>query len=322
MDVQRLRPRGNPSTSSLIDLPEYIITTFVPGAHPLLARYPKMFRSLGLLLALWYFGPIARLQSLWSRFSSLFVSTISVSSEEDLFSYLVSYIAEHKTLRADQSLNATTNPPQEGRRHRRHDPEFEESNRRVTEDPKIKYEQGQGMQIFVHQKRIFWVTRKYGEGHTYLGNRYKRIEIISLSCLGRSTQPIRDLIEEVYYMNKDKERSLTIIRRPYTGGYGSRLSWSRLTAKPRRALDTVILDAAQKAQVLADVEEYMDEATSTFYGNHGIPYRRGYLFHGSVPHRSATSEFSSSDSRVGRPVWGRPHLPWHLLRASTWTCTC
>lgn len=81
-------------------------------------------------------------------------------------------------------------------------------------------------------------------------------------------------------MNKDKERTMTIIRRPFTGGYSSRLSWSRLTAKPRRALDTVILDPTQKSAILKDVEEYMDESTQNFYGDHGIPYRRGYLFYG------------------------------------------
>ncbi|EXJ89046.1 hypothetical protein A1O3_02110 [Capronia epimyces CBS 606.96] len=281
MDIQRVRRNSAfPSTSGLVDLPEYIISTFFPAARPLLETHPQLFRFLGVLLALWYFGPLARLQSLWSRISSLIVATVNVSSEEDLFAYLTSYIADRKTLRADQSLTASSNPPQESRRRHRHDPDIEESGRRNNEDPKIRYEQGQGMQLFVYKRRLFYITRQYGDGHTYFGNRYKRIEIMSVSCLGRSTAPIKELIEHIYYLNKDKERTLTIIRRPYTGGYGSRLTWSRLTSKPRRALDTVILDAAQKEQVLADVEEYMDEATMSFYANHGIPYRRGYLFHG------------------------------------------
>lgn len=280
MDMQHMRRSGPLGTSSLVDLPEYIITSFLPGARPLLDRYPRLFRFLGVLLAFWYLGPVARLQAIWSRFSSLLVASISMSSEEDLFNYVTSYIAERKTLRADQSLTASSNPPQDQRRRHRHDPDYEESSRRTNEDPKIKYEQGQGLQLFIHKKRLFYISRKYGEGHTYHGNRYKRIEVITLSCLGRTTQPIKDLLEHIYFLNKDKERSLTIIRRPYTGGYGSRLTWSRLTSKPRRALDTVILDATKKEQVLADVEEYMDEATMTFYANHGIPYRRGYLFHG------------------------------------------
>ncbi|KAJ9651992.1 hypothetical protein H2198_008771 [Neophaeococcomyces mojaviensis] len=276
MDLTRI----SRSAGDLGSLPEHIITNFIPGAQPLLQKYPRVFRFLGVLLALWYFGPIARLQYFWSRFSQLLVSTITVSSEEDLFQYLITWIAEKTTIREDQTLNAITNTPVEDRRRRRHDPDFEEIARKPVEDPKIKYEQSQGTQIFIHNRRIFVIKRTSGDGHTYYGNRYKRMEILSISCLGRSTQPIKNLIEEVYQLHKDKERTMTIIRRPFTGGYSSRLSWSRLTAKPRRALDTVILDPIQKQAVLKDVEEYMDESTQNFYGDHGIPYRRGYLFYG------------------------------------------
>lgn len=283
MDIQRIRRTAATGTNSLIELPEYIITTFFPSARPLLDKHPALFRFVGILLALYYFGPVTRLQTLWQRFSSLLVSTVTVSSDEDLFNYLSTYIAETRTLRADQLLNATLNTPHDfmpGRRRRApHEMDVEESARRTT-DPKIKYEQGQGVQLFIYQRRLFYVSRKYGEGHTYAGNRYSRIEVLSVSCLGRSTTPIKEFLENIYRMNKEKERSLTIIRRPYDGGYGGRSTWSRLTSKPRRALDTVILDAGQKEQVLADVEEYMDETTMNFYASHGIPYRRGYLFHG------------------------------------------
>ena len=137
-----------------------------------------------------------------------------------------------------------------------------------------------GVQVFMHKRRIFWAKRALGEGHTYSANRYKRAEVLSISCLGRSAEPIKALLEEIFKTNKDKERNLTIIRRPYGQGFGSRLNWSRLTSKPRRKLDTVILEERQKNAVLADIDEYMSEETRTFYGNHGIPYRRGYLFHG------------------------------------------
>jgi mitochondrial chaperone BCS1 len=58
------------------------------------------------------------------------------------------------------------------------------------------------------------------------------MEILKLSCIGRSTQPIKDLLEEVYREHKDKEKSLTIIRRPFGVHYG-RNGWSRISQKPR-----------------------------------------------------------------------------------------
>lgn len=191
-----------------------------------------------------------------------------------------SFLKEKRALRPSQALNAITNPVKDTRRFR-HDPEYEEkAQRNARKESTISFEQGQGMQIFVHQRRLFWVQRMDGEGHSYYGNRYKKQELLKFSCLGRSVSPIKELMEEVYKMNKEKEKSLTVIRRPYGSGHGSRLTWSRLTAKRRRQLDTVILQESQTSTIIADVEEYMSEATRIFYANHGIPYRRGYLFHG------------------------------------------
>jgi mitochondrial chaperone BCS1 len=45
-------------------------------------------------------------------------------------------------------------------------------------------------------------------------------------------------------------------------------------------METVVLDKEQKAAVLADINEYLHSATNTWYAQRGIPYRRGYLFHG------------------------------------------
>ncbi|KAH8761540.1 putative mitochondrial chaperone BCS1-A [Diaporthe sp. PMI_573] len=43
---------------------------------------------------------------------------------------------------------------------------------------------------------------------------------------------------------------------------------------------TVVLSEQQKVQVLADINEYLHPDTSKWYSERGIPFRRGYLFHG------------------------------------------
>ncbi|KAL9122454.1 MAG: hypothetical protein Q9187_000983 [Circinaria calcarea] len=45
-------------------------------------------------------------------------------------------------------------------------------------------------------------------------------------------------------------------------------------------IDTVVLERDQKDSVIADMNEYPHPASSRWYANRGIPYRRGYLFHG------------------------------------------
>jgi chaperone BCS1 len=62
--------------------------------------------------------------------------------------------------------------------------------------------------------------------------------------------------------------------------YAGRGNWMQVANRPVRPMTTVVLDATQKLQLLADVNEYLHPATARWYANRGIPLRRGYLFHG------------------------------------------
>ena len=80
----------------------------------------------------------------------------------------------------------------------------------------------------------------------------------------------------------DKESAMTRIRRPAPKeDRASRYSpWIRVATRPSRPLATVVLDYKQKAALLNDINEYLHPETPRWYANRGIPYRRGYLFHG------------------------------------------
>jgi chaperone BCS1 len=51
-------------------------------------------------------------------------------------------------------------------------------------------------------------------------------------------------------------------------------------ARLPRPLSTVILEQEQKNSFIDDIKEYLHPRTRRWYSNRGIPYRRGYLFHG------------------------------------------
>jgi chaperone BCS1 len=247
-----------------------------------MARYPRALRLVSILFAVYYLSPISQLKAIWDQFSSFVISEVSVSSEEDLYEFASAWISDQSTIRADNSLTALSSSLSSStQRRQRHstDPEAENI-REPPQKAKIRYEQSQGLQIFIHKRRIFFFSRTYGFGHSYFNGTYRRSELLHVRCLGRSTQPIRDLLQDIFLLHKDKEKSLTIIRRPQGLGYGDSMGWSRITAKQKRALDTVILEGEQKQKILDDIQEYMDSETQDFYAQHGIPYRRGYLFHG------------------------------------------
>lgn len=46
-------------------------------------------------------------------------------------------------------------------------------------------------------------------------------------------------------------------------------------------MNTVVLDAKQKMDILSDMNDHLSPNAATWYARRGIPLRRGYLFHGS-----------------------------------------
>ncbi|KAF2503119.1 P-loop containing nucleoside triphosphate hydrolase protein, partial [Lophium mytilinum] len=50
--------------------------------------------------------------------------------------------------------------------------------------------------------------------------------------------------------------------------------------KPDRPLDTIDMDETLKAALVEDLHGYLHPTARRSYGRRGIPYRRGYLFHG------------------------------------------
>jgi BCS1 N terminal len=234
MDLQNPAKPGSPN--SLLGVPEYILNTFFPGTLPLLARSPRFAKLISLILALWWVGPSAfwRLKHFLDSFSSFFISSISVSSDEDLFEYLVRWLATQRTLRKEYSLVASLSNPSPNRKRNSYYPGVadEISPQDDLRNVDIQYESSHGLQWLLFKRRLFFMRRDFGEGNVYNSGKSHRMETLKLSCIGRSTQPIKDLLEEVYREHKDKEKSLTIIRRPFGGHYG-RNGWSRISQKPR-----------------------------------------------------------------------------------------
>ena len=141
-----------------------------------------------------------------------------------------------------------------------------------------------GKHRFQHNGRWFEFKREQRE---LLNGGYGRglirdEEIISLTCIGRSTQPLKDLIRTCQNHSVAKKSFKTAVKRPAPKErrINGRQPWIRVAERPSRPMDTVVLDQDQKEQVLMDINEYLHPGTFPWYANRGIPYRRGYLFHG------------------------------------------
>ncbi|KAG9405638.1 mitochondrial chaperone [Aphanomyces cochlioides] len=74
---------------------------------------------------------------------------------------------------------------------------------------------------------------------------------------------------------------------------------SRLNPRP---IESVILPRATKTKLIADLDDFVSDDTKAFYANHGIPYKRSYLFYG-VPGTGKTSLIQAMGGQYERNLY-------------------
>ncbi|CAI6088487.1 unnamed protein product [Clonostachys chloroleuca] len=111
-------------------------------------------------------------------------------------------------------------------------------------------------------------------------------EQISITCVGRSSQILKYLMEDCRREYLDGLKDKTTI-------YSHRENyWKKEKAVDARPLTTAILDEEQKGQLINDINKFLDPDTKIRYSDHSIPYKRGYLPHG--PPGTGKTSFSLS----------------------------
>lgn len=132
---------------------------------------------------------------------------------------------------------------------------------------------------FWHERQLFMVYRPLESfnasmcdpGYDGIGG-----EELSISCLGRSAEPIKRLVQTCReYADKQTQFFVTIYSRDRYG-----ISWQPKSRKPIRLLETVHFDEEVKQNLLADIRQYLDPKTQKRYQSRSMPYRRGYLLYG------------------------------------------
>lgn len=112
---------------------------------------------------------------------------------------------------------------------------------------------------------------------------------MTLSCLGRSSKTLEDLLQEcrLDYLKKSRDRTVIFEHRD---GF-----WKKLNARDIRPIHTVVMKEEVKKALLDDIQSYLDPETQAWYASRGLPYRRGYLLFG----RPGTGKSSLSLSIAG-----------------------
>lgn len=294
----------DPSGSPILSIsPTTLLETFIPGYGPIhkfllytIGFDVTILVSLG--AALWIGTRICRSvwKVIWSLISDNYMSEISVSSTDEIHGHLLQFLAHKYILKPARRLMAET-PSKSAWEV---DEETETLDSPVDADGNIKwlnfsnqdaksiprFTPAIGYHEFWHEGTYYHLERKEVAMFDDLGgggSSFKDKEILKLSCFGRSTEPIKKLIQHAKAHYHLGHNAKTVIKRPAPKDlrrFGGRGSWVKIAERPCRPMKTVVLDEVRKMDVLADINEYLNPATARWYANRGIPYRRGYLFYG------------------------------------------
>eukprot|EP00286_Rhodomonas_abbreviata_P028753 CAMPEP_0181307498 /NCGR_PEP_ID=MMETSP1101-20121128/10916_1 /TAXON_ID=46948 /ORGANISM="Rhodomonas abbreviata, Strain Caron Lab Isolate" /LENGTH=502 /DNA_ID=CAMNT_0023413727 /DNA_START=178 /DNA_END=1683 /DNA_ORIENTATION=- len=77
--------------------------------------------------------------------------------------------------------------------------------------------------------------------------------------------------------------------------------WSDICSKTARSLDSVVLPEETKTKIINDMSEFLTRDTYAWYTEHGIPYKRSYLFYGP-PGAGKTSLLQALAGRYKRSL--------------------
>jgi mitochondrial chaperone BCS1 len=223
------------------------------------------------------------------------MASIHVSSGDEIYLHMIKWLASQPNLVNSRSLTAETL----SKTAWEEEDEADVLATRISPDGEGVYLNFSNQEAKMPPRFVpalgvhgFWFEGSYFRLHrkqeSFLedsgsGQTFKDKENLVISCLGRSPEPIKRLLRHAKESYYNDHYAKTIVKRPSPMNmrrYGGRHAWQQVANRPVRPMKTVVLDARQKVQLLADVNEYLHPATPRWYANRGIPLRRGYLFHG------------------------------------------
>ena len=269
-------PQSTDNDTSLTQLPVNILEAFIPG-YSIISQF--LLETLGfdvtivVSVCFLVFALVTAVRYLWKNAYDLFqrygMSSITIESGDDIHEHIMSWIADQQVSRDSRSLMAKTglvsawDDEADGVDVGDADEDALLDFSNWEANVSLRYQPYFGRHRFWHQGSYFEFTREAKQMMESMYGIISTKETIMLTCIGRSTQPIKNLIRECRDRHLDRGKLRTNVRRPATRDMRNRgfPSWVKVAVRPSRPMDTVILDPEQKQKVLADINEYLHPAT-------------------------------------------------------------
>lgn len=292
-------PQDGNSTASLTQLPNTILEALIPG-YALISRVlsdilgfdiSAFISIVALAVGLFTAGSYAW-KNVSSQFLRYFSASITIDMDDPIYDHILAWASVQRSLMTVRSLrgHSAGEALDDDDAEIKVDDDFADDaifnfNDWAAKAPP-KYEPHDSSGMFRHTTASGTHWFKFDRDRERIPSGWMGTiqdkEKLDLTVLGRSTLPLKELIDEARDRYLSQKTTLTTIQRPRSKeqrGRG-RQAWQRVSARPSRPMATVVLDDLQKATILKDINDFLHPRTPRWYSNRGIPYRRGYLFHG------------------------------------------
>ena len=223
MSFEGFMPKGSPlalnkdngTASSLTQLPTSLLETFIPGYGLISQFFSEVLGfdvTIIVSLCLLVFAVGHSAKYLWQHvyyiFSTWFMSSITIASDDDMFDYVMKWLAEQDVSKKSRDLIAATQSPRswdliDGELNEEipdaAEPDPDQWLNYSDADSKLppRFEPNFGEHWFRHGNRFLFLSRtnKSTFSNGWAGTTMTDKELVTLSCIGRSTEPIKQLFE-------------------------------------------------------------------------------------------------------------------------------
>ena len=192
---------------------------------------------------------------LWSYGNRLFIVTAVIDSRNDLFGALITWLNDLPFGRNSRLFTVI----QENA-----DPDDEASANGL---PRLLYSPAPGVHVFWFQGRLMWIQRD-------VSMNLQVVDTLRIHVLFGSRSFLENLLEDVLKRTYARLIDHTLM---FTVDSWAE-SWRKADARPRRAIDSVVLEGDIRQRLLDDAQGFFEKRN--WYASMGIPWRRGYLLYG------------------------------------------
>ncbi|KAL1748771.1 P-loop containing nucleoside triphosphate hydrolase protein [Schizophyllum fasciatum] len=217
---------------------------------------------------------------LYRRAASAFVISVTIDDDSECYNWLMVWLSKQPSWRTARDLEISTR--QFGLKGSATAVPGEHADASAFVDPQsrsLRYMPSASTTfVLSYPKNSSWynrrrisVTRVQRPMGGYFGG---LVESLELRIFARSHAVLDRLLLEAKRAHQAEQKNFVSIFAAQ-----SRDVWRRVASRPKRALDSIVLDPGIKDLLVNDAREFL--RSRDWYNHRGIPFRRGYLLYGA-----------------------------------------